>query len=232
VIKRIGGPGMHGAGMFPLSAAVGIGQDAAINWWEAGGASGCVAAYNATGAASLAASYTDLSGSGNNAAPVVAPTWASGTGWIFNGSTQYLDTGIVPSSGYSMIAQITNSVVSGLRCIMGSSDTDDSRFYLFSTYSNLDGKVLYGSGNFQAVAPWLQNGNAAVAGQQGYRDGVADGGAIGAWGAANNQPIYVGARNSGAAAEFFSGNVTACAIYSGPLSAPEVSAVATEMAAL
>lgn len=71
----------------------------AANWWEVSGVT-CVAAYQSVGAASLAASYVNLANPGTyDAAPGVAPSWASGTGWAFDGTTQWLTTGI---SGYTL----------------------------------------------------------------------------------------------------------------------------------
>ena len=60
-------------------------------WYLAGGisAANCLAAYQPKGAASLAASYSNLANPGTyNAAPGVAPTFDASTGWTFNGSTQ------------------------------------------------------------------------------------------------------------------------------------------------
>lgn len=77
---------------------------AAADWWVVPGKT-CVAAYQPIGAASLAASYVNLANPGTyDAAPGVAPTWASATGWTFNGSTQYLTTGITPPRGPNMVA--------------------------------------------------------------------------------------------------------------------------------
>ena len=69
----------------------------------------CIAAYQPKGAADLAASYVNLITPGTyNAAPGTAPTFDAATGWTFNGSTQYLTTGVVPASGYSMLVRVAD----------------------------------------------------------------------------------------------------------------------------
>jgi len=72
--------------------------------WLAGGIprTACVAAYEPICAVSLADSYINRANPGTyNATPGTAPTWAESTGWTFNGSSQYLTTGIVLSSQVS-----------------------------------------------------------------------------------------------------------------------------------
>ena len=62
-------------------------------WWFAGGISpaNCVAAYQAKGAASYAASKVNLANAGTyNLADIVAPSWSAGTGWMFNGTNTAL----------------------------------------------------------------------------------------------------------------------------------------------
>ncbi len=83
-----------------------------IEWWLRGGipAANCIAAYQPINAASLAASYVNLANPGtNDAAPGVAPGWNKTDGWTFNGLTQYLTTGIIPASGYSMIIRFSQT---------------------------------------------------------------------------------------------------------------------------
>ena len=78
---------------------------AAVPWYLAGGAPAPIAAYQPKGAASLAASYVNLANPGTyDAAPGVAPTHASATGWTFNGNTQYLTTNVATSgSAWSIV---------------------------------------------------------------------------------------------------------------------------------
>lgn len=63
------------------------GAAAGGNWWNY---TGVVAAYDAKNAASQAASYVNLANPGTYDCTVASgtPSWANGTGWTFDGSTQ------------------------------------------------------------------------------------------------------------------------------------------------
>ncbi len=207
--------------MAPRSAAV-------AGWWLVAGVT-CVAAYQPKGAASLAASYINLANPGTyDAAPGVAPTWATATGWTFNGATQYLLTGITPVNDqtWSMIAQVSNVTQTLFRPIAGTVVLLPTRSFQLQAYRTSPG-VLYGSGSYQIVAPNISAGNLCVAGTQGYRNGVANGAVINAV-AGTLAAITIGMTNI----EYYGGNILALAIYSGTLSAPQVAAVSAAMAAL
>jgi hypothetical protein len=76
---------------------------AAVPWWLAGGvaAANAIAVYQPKGAADLAASYVNLANPGTyDAAPGTAPTFDAATGWTFNGSTQYLTTGVTNGAAW------------------------------------------------------------------------------------------------------------------------------------
>ncbi len=82
----------------PRSAGV------ALPWYRAGGAPEPYAAWLPKGAASLAASYLRIAGSGGyaNLDPAVvgvgvAPEFDAATGWLW-ANTRYLDTGIIPAA--------------------------------------------------------------------------------------------------------------------------------------
>lgn len=203
-----------------------------MSWWLEGGvtAGQCAAAYQPIGAASLAASYSNLNNPGtNDAAPGVAPTWDATNGWIFNGLTQYLTTGIVPASGWSMIVRFSNFVVGGYGGWLCGSVNTGNTYLALSPNLALSSNVLYGEGSYLYVSPAMTAGNLAVAGQQGYRNGSADGGAIGAWSGTGIE-IYIGDVNgfSAKSAEY----IQALAIYNINLSAAQVSAIYTAMAGL
>jgi len=207
---------------------------AAADWWDPNGEGLSVgAAYQPKGAASYAASKINLANPGTyDAVEGAAPAWASGTGWIFGTNNRYLLTGITPQDGWSMFAQFTGANGSDEHVVVGSQDTTHtSRFYLRPRSSFASGRI-YGQGSFVAITGYLTAGNMAVADQQGYLDGVADGGAIGAW-SGTARPIIVGGLMFDATPiSWFQGNVVAVAIYSSTLTAPQVAAVAAAMAAL
>src|SRR3989344_7466925 len=94
----------------PAASSAAIANPVQSTWTTAGGAPTPVAAYQPISAASLTASYANLANPGTYTAAVgVAPTFASSTGWTFNGSTQYLTTGVIPANGWSMIVRFSNA---------------------------------------------------------------------------------------------------------------------------
>ena len=207
---------------------------AAANWWDPNSEGLSVwAAYAAKSAVDLAVSYTDVSGNSHDAGVGVAPTWDAVNGWIFNGTTQYLTTTFVPAQDGSqtVLVQYTNvSDVNGV--LFGSQDTiaGEARFYTFPNYVST---VLYGQGQYVQNAPQLLAGNLAVAGNQGYRNGIADGGAIGVHTGQSTEPLYIGARNhNGSPSVWIAAYIQALAIYDTALTAPQVLSIATAMAAL
>ena len=83
------------------------------------------------------------------------------------------------------------------------------------------------------ASPALAVGVLAVAGQQGYRNGVAEGTPCDAWDTVSDKPIYILCRNNnGTPGSIFTGTIAAVAIYSSALSAAQVAAVSAAMAAL
>lgn len=201
-------------------------------WWDPADEGLCIwAAYQPKGAANLAASYLDLSGNGNNAGVGVAPTWDAVNGWIFNGATQYLTTSFVPQNdqSQSVLIQFTNGTTNN-GSIFGVDDGVNRDFRIVPVGA---GQVYYQNGNSVAAAGNHTDGNLTVAGNQGYRDGLADGGAIGAWGGAAVNPCWIGCKNTGGSPTFyFACRVQALAIYDCALTVPQVAVVYAAMAAL
>ena len=204
-------------------------------WAMAGGAPRPIACYQPKGAASLAASYVNLATPGTfNAAPGVAPTFASATGWTFDGSTQYLDTGIVPTTTtWSMIIRFSGWTSYGnAPVVAGAAITASSRFFTLTQYT--DNKIYYGDGNFVGVTPSMSAGVIAVAGLTAYRNGSADG-TIASTVAVQPPTIYVGARHDTAAPtvrQYAAASVQSIVIYSATLTSGQVAAVTAAMAAL
>ena len=227
--------GIHGAGFVSISdmanGAVG-GVAAAAPWWDPNSEGLCVwSAYQPKGAANLGASYTDLSGNGNTTGPGVAPTWDMVNGWKFNGTTQYLITTFLPQNdaSQSMLGQFSGGPATSLNYLAGCRKAGASRFYLAPANTT----VYYGNGGFTNPAPVLNAGNIAVAGNQGFRNGVADGGIIGAFDTVPTDALYIGCVNyTGVPAAFFELYVQAFALYDTALTAPQVLSVYTAMAAL
>lgn len=202
---------------------------AAAAWYLSGGvsAANCVAAYQPIRAVSLAASYVNLANPGTfDAAPGTAPAFDTATGWTFDAaSSQYLTTGITPASGYSMIVRFSD--ISNANSIIGQF-TNNARFFISP---NQSGIVVYGSGQFVTTSPGITSGVLAIAGQQGYRNGTADGASIGTWTTTASYAIILGARNL-VPINYGAGKIQAAAIYNTTLTAPQVAAISAAMAAL
>lgn len=206
-------------------------------WYLAGGisAANCVAAYQPKGAASLAASYSNLANPGtNDAAPGVAPTFNAATGWTFNGSTQYL-TSVTPADGWSIFIQYTNlAAVDSISLIGCYKDSAPDGAWLIQRQTADGMHARAGALTNEAVnAPVLAAGNYGFAGKTAYRNGAAEPNAITA-GTGTGTPLYIGALdyNNGTAIQFAGLEVCAVAIYSATITGPQALALATAMAAL
>lgn len=209
----------------------------ASGWWDDNGAiSGCVAAYRAIGAASLAASYSNLQSPGTfDASPGVAPTFSAATGWTFNGTTQYLTTGITPANtqAWSLLVRFSNGPTASTQCLIGSSASGGAApyFLLFPYWAGgLNG--LYGNGNYRAFLTGLTSGVIGFGGNQSYQNGSAVGATIPS-NAGTIPAIYIGARNTNGTMEYpISAKVQAVVIYSSVLTAGNVATLTTAMNAL
>lgn len=207
-------------------------SSASANWWEAGGATGCLAAYQPKGAASLAASYTNLANPGTyTAAPGTAPTWATGTGWTFNGTSQHLKAGMVDTATMSLIVRFANGITTNTHnCAIGSSWCQILTYG--TNYSN-KGVYQHGGSVLLALAGYT-SGVMALTPSNGYYNGAS----IGAIPSVSvlGRMIILGASGGNAGgtfvASYFGGDIIAAAVYSGSLSSGEVAAISTAMAAL
>jgi hypothetical protein len=223
--------------MGPLGgAAVGWGlgrsRRRATPWWYVAGQT-CVAAYQPIGAASLAASYVNLAQPGTyDAAPGVAPTFDSATGWTFDRATDknWLETGIlVDTALYSAFVRFWSVNVNA--AIPLGAITGTSSFFIDPAYNaGTSRRYSYGKG---IILDGMLSGEniMGIAGTQGYLNGVADGDSL------MPAPILdytlnIGRRNGISPGWEFSGRIQALAIYSTTLSASDVAALTARMQAL
>lgn len=188
------------------------------DWYDPFGDIGahCLAAYTPKGAADLAASYLRTYGAGGNANldPVVvgvgvAPTWNATDGWIFNGTTQFLDTGVVPAVGYSMVVMFSNKT--GAKTIAGCYKAG-ARFEVTSNITSSN--TFYASGGVEStiVAPILSSGVLGIAGYSGFKNGLKETIAVyPAWSDTTTLSVWVANRNG--AANLTPVKVQAIAIY-------------------
>lgn len=210
-------------------------------WWDPNDDGLCVwSAYQPKGVANFAASLVDLTGNGNNAGDpggASTPPWDAVNGWKFDGLADYLTTTFLPQNDQTqtMIIQFTNASLAQTTYLAGSRATVASvdRFYLTNSFPTLGNSVLYGNGGLTQTLPSMTAGNLCVAGNQGYRNGAVDGGAIGAYGIAPMFVVYIGQLNLGGIPSI--GKAYYCqafALYDCTLTAPQVAAVAAAMTAL
>ena len=201
-------------------------SDAAEAWWKVPGKT-CVGAYQAVGAKSSDASYINLANPGANDLKLAgaAIMGSSEKGWRFTGRT-YLDTGIAPASGYSVIVRVANC--RGGMPIGEKGGNRDIYFQLGAT------GIWWRYGNKTVRrAPGFAEGVLALAGPRAYRDGRLDIDTGGTWSAGKGRSLYVGARNlRGIGADLFNGDILAVAVYSETLTAEEVAALTARMKAL
>jgi hypothetical protein len=203
------------------------------SFWQAtwyAGLTDLVAVYQPKGAASLAASYVNLVNPGTyNAAPGTAPTFAEATGWTFAAaSTQYLTTGIVPASGWSMLVRFSG--VSNNGALAGAWTSGGNTYFYLLPNNTSDSKHYYGGGTFLGVPGLHTVGVMAIAGVTGYLNGVSDA-TMTAWSGTATRQITIGAFNAGASPSFFlSGNIQAIAICSSVQSAGQIAAASAAVA--
>jgi hypothetical protein len=199
-------------------------------WYIAGGATVPIAAYRPKGAASLAASYVNIVNPGTyNAAPGTAPTFAAATGWGFTG-TQFLNTGILSAANMTVLVRFSGSTGND-RCIFGSRNTTNGLYAVARLNAELQHSYNYGPNRVTVVGA-LAGGVVAIAGAKGYLNGAQETATLDNV-IATPLVLYVGAANiDGVTSLHFVGNIQAVAIYSSVLTAAQVLAISTAMAAL
>lgn len=206
------------------AAGINVPPPPAANWWEAGTASGAIGVYDALAAANKTASLVDLSGNGNDLTETGTTTWAAGSGWTFGG-TQFFDTGINAIEGYTILVSYVNS--GSDKFAMGAY-TNPRALAIVPMSTTSGGSVQYWSGSAVSRTPALEFGVLGVAADQPYRNGVADGSAISAWGGSVSPTITIGKLN-GFATNFFTGVIRRVAIYDNELSAADIKLVSRKM---
>lgn len=140
---------------------------------------GVVAAYDAKNAASQAASYINLANPGTYdcTVPSVAPSWSNGTGWTFDGSTQYLDTGVipVPNAFWGMVyfSNWTNPAAN-FHAPFGGLSGSSRYFGIYSLLSGSKIRTLVGSGIADNGSSWITSGSHGINGNKAFRNGIAE----------------------------------------------------------
>jgi hypothetical protein len=199
------------------------------NWWEpTTGSYTVVGAYQAKGAASLAASYVNLANPGTyDLTEGVAPTFDTSYGWDFNGSTMYLTTGIVPTAAMTLIVRFSDRSNAGWLAGVFHTATS-ARYGLHPAGCN-----WYNDGDRWRSTPTPASGVMAFAAKNAYLDGVSAGTISSTGPTSWAYGIYIGARNqNGPATTFSDARIQAVAIYSTTLDATQVAEITANMQAL
>jgi hypothetical protein len=156
----------------------------ALGWWLSGGisAANCIAAYQAKGAASYAASLVNLANpSTYDATTADAPAWAALTGWHFEAGSTYILCGTsVPATTftYSVICRVFTSSAGGDN---SGRLIDQANQYRIIPYT-VGNYVAYNCGNTaKEITPSLIGaGTLGMAGRFAFRNGISEGECTGA----------------------------------------------------
>lgn len=140
-------------------------------WW-----SGAIAAYQPIGADSYAASLLDLSGNGNNLyvpSGATTPGWSAGEGWIKAAYGNVgLDTGIFPSTLYSIIIRFSDYVPHPTFIVPLLGLSDGSYSYRIYPYRNAsDNNHTFQNRNGVTNSPGITAGVLAMTNSNGYYNG-------------------------------------------------------------
>lgn len=214
-----------------------ISSGAGENWWDPNGEGLCIwAAYQPKGAADFAASLVDLSGNGNNAGDpggAATPPWDNVNGWKPDGVGDYLTTLFIPANdqSQSMLVQFTNATNVGI--FLGQRTVGPPATQTHIYRGVIEDQINYSNaGTGIGVAPVMAAGNLGIAGNSGYRNGVAEGAALPVRATPPAHALYIAARNNGGVIQFpMAVYIQALAIYDCTLTAPQMAAVAAAMAA-
>lgn len=207
-------------------------------WWLAGGipSANCVAAYRAKGASDYVASKVNLANPGTYNATDGAeyPTWAVTTGWTFNGSSQFLTTGIYPTENMSVIIRFDGATkpANNYPTLFGS--VESGRNFYIHTFFMADQKLTYvhgsNSGGYPVtIVDVLPAGVVSISKYSIYVNGIYRAAITAGWSGTSTVPMPIGKRSDG---YWYAGNITALAFYSLELSNHQVTALTNAMNAL
>lgn len=203
-----------------------------LKWYLAGGAPVPVAAYQAKGAASLAASYINLANPGTyNATSAADPTFATATGWQFNGAAANGNLVSVALGGNpaSMTVIVAGRNINNLSAGGRFYDAAGASALIIPDLSNINRAYQHG-GSLIQIAGVQRNVNCtmAMAGSAAYLNSVDE--AVNLAAAGTITAMTFG--NRAARDRTLNGYIYAVAIYSSVLSAAQVASVSAAMAAL
>ena len=199
-------------------------------WFLEGGVSPslCVAAYQALGA-TKEGSYVNLANPGRyTLVPYGNPILDPAKGWIFNGTNQRLDTGVMPaSSAWTLIVRFAGTSQTCVGCIQGGGPY--SRFYIYSrdstgayTFGAGSGSEVEKTGNYKSSSVYAISNGAC------FTNGVSDGQGTGSW-SNLSVAVQIGSLLFNSTYYYYAGTVQAVAIYSGTLTNAQIAAISDRM---
>lgn len=212
------------------SLARGIQRESDVSWWLAGGVptANCIAAYQPRGAASLAASYSNLSNPGTYdlTAPAGDPAWNIEDGWVFpsNNSAIYLSTGIIMGFGtWSVIVRFSNGLTSDNSALYGHISASSRHYIQYGS----EGKRNYINGGTTVAgkAPNVTTGVMAVAGNKAYYNGIDENLTVTTNGTGTPYDVFIGALHRSTNANFTRAYIQAIAFYDTVLTPEQITAI-------
>lgn len=157
-----------------------------------------------------------------------APTWHGALGWQFNGSSQYLATGVVTTRTWSYLVRFASASANLIS--LGVVDETGGTHYDFIRPRTTTNRQYYLGEAGVTVAGAQTSGVMGRAGVTCYLNGMADG-TISSFNAPSALQHYIGALNfNGSAAQYHNGTILAQAFYSRTLSAADVWTASRQMA--
>ena len=193
-------------------------------WWNL---PGIVAAYQPVCAPESLSARGNMRQGGTSAfraEPGVLPAWKSTTGWTFNGSTQYLLTGLWPASdvSWSAVVRFASAPDETTGALMGARQA----FVISPGWWN---KVRYFYDGSAEQSPRLASGVLGIAARAGYRNGLADAtwSAGGFW--VDGELAIGGQLVGGSMINLTSASIQAVAVYARVLTPAEMWSVSRQM---
>lgn len=221
-----------GAGQRFIGTASGSGSEEPPDegdWWTAASQLLVIRqVLDAKNAASYAASLLDLSAAGNDAATGVQPAWANGTGWTFNGSTQYINTGLTPADGETFAIRFS-AILSTAGHIAGSVGDAALNVHQGATYSQTANQMTYANGGYLSTQPFITSGVVILTRGRCYVNGQKLG-KFSAWNGTNPYALLIGCSNKrGTPANFAQVTVELFLLGTGGLDEQQVAALTAAM---
>ncbi len=210
------------------SVSSNIAAEFAGKWYLGGGinSANAISAHLPIKATSLANSYINEASPGTYdlTVPTAAPTWSQVLGWIFDGLSQYLATGITPANNqtWSIIIRYEGFLITTKEQCLAGAFTSTTKQFRISCGKSTATNTIYGSGQSRLGGKTDYSNNVAISGNQGYLEGVATSGTITAGSGTITYTITIGTMNYSSLDWYFKGNIKAIAIYNTAISLPQL----------